>query len=125
MATRSRTDEVSLGSSNRAIIGYTVGMTDLKIVNLADRRPNPSHIEGKKRLDALFEDFVTRGANPQIVSEMILAYGICEVINYSSKPENGLDSISRLLSDSFNLHIDRNEYFDPELGGFVKKDDDE
>ena len=106
-------------------LGYTVGMADLKIVNLEDRRPNPSHIEGKQRLDALFEDFVTRGANPQIVSEMILAYGICEVINYSSKPENGLDSISRLLSDSFNLHIDRNEYFDPELGGFVKKDDDE
>jgi hypothetical protein len=56
---------------------------------------------------------------------MILAYGICEVINYSTKPENGLDAISRLLSDSFNLHIDRNEFYDPELGGFVKKDDDE
>tara|TARA_R110002124_G_C8522955_1_gene476448 strand:- start:15 stop:347 length:333 start_codon:yes stop_codon:yes gene_type:complete len=106
-------------------IGYTVGMADLKIVNLEDRRPNPSHIEGKKRLDALFEDFVTRGAKPDMVAEMILAYGICEVINYSNKPVNALNSISRLLSDSFNLHIDRNEYFDPELEGFVKKDDDE
>ena len=125
MATRSRTDEVSLGSSNRAIIGYTIGMAHLKIVNLADRRPNPSHIEGKKRLDALFEDFVTRGANPQIVSEMILAYGICEVINYSNKPENGLDSISRLLSESFGLDIERNEHFEPNFNSFVEKDDDE
>ena len=106
-------------------LGYTVGMTHLKIVKLEDHRPNPSHLEGKDRLDNLFEDFVTRGANPQTVSEMILAYGICEVINYSTKPENGLDAISRLLSDSFNLHIDRNEFYDPELGGFVKKDDDE
>tara|TARA_R110000782_G_scaffold111308_1_gene201028 strand:- start:125 stop:427 length:303 start_codon:yes stop_codon:yes gene_type:complete len=100
-------------------------MADLKIVNLKERRPNPSHIEGKDRLDNLFEDFVKRGANPEMVAEMILAYGICEVINYSTKPENGLDAISRLLSDSFNLHIDRNEFYDPELGGFVKKDDDE
>ena len=106
-------------------LGYTVGMADLKIVNLADRRPNPSHIEGKKRLDALFEDFVTRGANPQIVSEMILAYGICEVINYSNKPENGLDSISRLLSESFGLDIERNEHFEPNFNSFVEKDDDE
>tara|TARA_R100001244_G_scaffold1561_8_gene2636 strand:+ start:3858 stop:4202 length:345 start_codon:yes stop_codon:yes gene_type:complete len=114
-----------LGGSNRAIIGYTVGMAHLKIVNLEERRPNPSHTEGKERLDKLFEDFVKRGAQPEMIAEMILAYGICEVLNYSRKPENGLDSISRLLSESFNLNIDRNEYFDPELGGFVKKDDDE
>ena len=125
MATRSRTDEVSLGSSNRAIIGYTVGMADLKIVNLEDRRPNPSHIEGKNRLDKLFEDFVRRGAKPDMVAEMILAYGICEVLNYSNKPENGLDSISRLLSESFGLDIERNEHFEPDFSSFVKKDDDE
>ena len=106
-------------------IRYTIKMTDLKIIDFTDTRPKPNHIEGKQRLDNLFEDFITRGANPQTVAEMILAYGICEVINYSSKPENGLDSISRLLSDSFNLHIERNEFFDPELAGFVEKDDDE
>ena len=123
MATRSRTIEISLGSSIRAIIGYTVGMTDLKLVNLNKYRRNPSHIEGKERLDALFEDFVRRGADPEMVAEMIFAYGVCEVINYASKPENGLDSIARLLSESFGLDIERNQYFDPEITGFVRDDD--
>mgnify|MGYP003126752937 FL=1 len=100
-------------------------MADLKLVNIEDRRPKPNHLEGKDRLDNLFEDFIARGANPQTVAEMILAYGICEIINYASKPENGLDSISRLLSDSFNLHIERNEYFEPDFSSFVEKDDDE
>tara|TARA_R110000824_G_scaffold90498_1_gene220969 strand:- start:19 stop:321 length:303 start_codon:yes stop_codon:yes gene_type:complete len=100
-------------------------MADLKIVNLEDRRPNPSHIEGKNRLDKLFEDFVRRGAKPDMVAEMILAYGICEVLNYAVKPENGLDDISRLLSDSFGLDIERNEHFEPDFSSFVKKDDDE
>ena len=123
MATRSRTIEISLGSSIRAIIGYTVGMSDLKLVDLNKYKRNPSHIEGKERLDALFKDFIRRGADPEMVAEMILAYGICEVINYSSRPENGLDAIARLLSESFGLDIERNEYFDPEITGFVRDDD--
>ena len=125
MATRSRTDEVSLGSSNRNIISYTIGMSHLKIVDLNKYKRNPSHIEGKERLDSLFEDFVRRGAQPNMVAEMILAYGICEVLNYAVRNEEGLDSISRLLSESFGLDIERNEYFEPDISGFVKKDDDE
>ena len=98
-------------------------MSDLKLVNLNKYRRNPSHIEGKERLDSLFDDFVHRGADPEMVAEMIFAYGVCEVINYASKPENGLDSIARLLSESFGLDIERNQYFDPEITGFVRDDD--
>ena len=98
-------------------------MSDLKLVDLNKYKRNPSHIEGKERLDSLFKDFVRRGADPEMVAEMIVAYGICEVINYASVPENGLDSIARLLSESFGLDIERNVYFDPEITGFVTDDD--
>ena len=106
-------------------ICYTIGMSHLKIVDFNKYKRNPSHIEGKERLDALFDDFVRRGAKPNMVAEMILAYGICEVLNYAVRNEEGLDSISRLLSESFGLDIERNEYFEPDNTGFVKKDDDE
>jgi hypothetical protein len=100
-------------------------MSHLKIVEINKYKRNPSHIEGKQRLDTLFDDFVIRGAKPNMVAEMIMAYGICEIINNSARMEEGLDSISRLLSESFGLDIERNEHFDLDLGGFVKKDDDE
>ena len=96
---------------------------DLKIVDINKYKRGPSHIEGKERLDALFENFVERGADPEMVAEMIFAYGVCEVINYASRPENGLDAIARLLSESFGLDIERNQYFDPEISGFVRDDD--
>ena len=54
-------------------------MSDLKLVDLKKYRRNPSHIEGKERLDSLFEDFVHRGAHPEMVAEMIFAYGVCAV----------------------------------------------
>ena len=104
-------------------IRYTNGMSDLKLVDLNKYKRNPSHIEGKERLDSLFKDFVRRGAEPEMVAEMIVAYGSCEVVNYASVPERGLDSIARLLSESFGLDIERNEYFDPEITGFVTDDD--
>ena len=59
-------------------IRYTNGMSDLKLVDLNKYKRNPSHIEGKERLDSLFKDFVRRGADPEMVAEMIVAYGICE-----------------------------------------------
>tara|TARA_R100001460_G_scaffold29424_1_gene58581 strand:+ start:1059 stop:1388 length:330 start_codon:yes stop_codon:yes gene_type:complete len=97
---------------------------DLKVVSLEDRRPKPNHIEGKERLDLLFEDFVKRGARPEMVAEMILAYGICELLNHSSRPEKGFDSISRLLTDSFNLNIEQEYIYPSQIRSFVKKDDD-
>ena len=98
---------------------------DLKIISIEERRPKPNHIEGKERLDLLFEDFVKRGARPEMVAEMILAYGICEVLNHSARPENGFDSISRLLTDSFNLNIEQEYTYPDRNRSFVKKDDDD
>ena len=96
----------------------------LNVVSFADKRPKPTMDEGRQRLDNLFEDFVKRGCQPQKISEMILAYGICEVINYSPKPQDGFNSISRLLTDSFNLNVEHDVYFSPDLESFVEKDDD-
>tara|TARA_Y100001972_G_scaffold79406_1_gene96441 strand:+ start:658 stop:987 length:330 start_codon:yes stop_codon:yes gene_type:complete len=98
---------------------------DLKVVSLEDKRPKPNHIEGKDRLDLLFEDFVKRGARPEMVAEMILAYGICEVLNHSARPEIGFESISRLLTDSFNLNIEQEYIFPDKNRSFVRNDTDD
>tara|TARA_R100000664_G_scaffold4145_1_gene8613 strand:- start:2587 stop:2916 length:330 start_codon:yes stop_codon:yes gene_type:complete len=98
---------------------------DLKVVSLEERRPKPNHIEGKERLDLLFEDFVKRGARPEMVAEMILAYGICEVLNHSARPEIGFESISRLLTDSFNLNIEQEYIFPDKNRSFVRNDTDD
>ena len=98
---------------------------DLKVVSLEERRPKPNHIEGKERLDILFEDFVKRGARPEMVAEMILAYGICEVLNHSARPEIGFESISRLLTDSFNLNIEQEYIFPDKNRSFVRNDTDD
>jgi hypothetical protein len=97
----------------------------INVVSFVDKRPKPNHIEGKERLDLLFEDFTKRGARPEMVAEMILAYGICEVLNHSARPETGFESISRLLTDSFNLNIEQ-EFVIPEKSrSFVRNDDDD
>ena len=98
---------------------------NLKVVSLEDKRPKPNHIEGKDRLDLLFEDFVKRGARPEMVAEMILAYGICEVLNHSARPEIGFESISRLLTDSFNLNIEQEYIFSDKNRSFVRNDTDD
>lgn len=88
---------------------------NISVINFADKRPRPSMDEGRERLDNLFEDFVKRGCQPQKIAEMILAYGICEVINYSAKPEDGLAAISKLLSNNFNMDVSHDIYFDPDF----------
>jgi len=98
---------------------------DLKVVSLEDKRPKPNHIEGKERLDLLFEDFTKRGARPEMVAEMILAYGICEVLNHSARPETGFESISRLLTDSFNLNMEQEYTYPSQSRSFVRNDDDD
>jgi len=98
---------------------------NLNVVSFEDKRPKPNHIEGKDRLDILFEDFVKRGARPEMVAEMILAYGICEVLNHSARPETGFESISRLLTDSFNLNMEQEYTYPPHSRSFVRNDDDD
>ena len=98
---------------------------NLNVVSFEDKRPKPNHIEGKDRLDILFEDFVKRGARPEMVAEMILAYGICEVLNHSARPETGFESISRLLTDSFNLNMEQEYNFPGQSRSFVRNDDDD
>ena len=98
---------------------------NLNVVSFEDKRPKPNHIEGKDRLDILFEDFVKRGARPEMVAEMILAYGICEVLNHSARPETGFESISRLLTDSFNLNMEQEYTYPPKTRSFVRNDDDD
>ena len=86
---------------NQSILEYiqhtTHNINKIKVVEINKYKRNPSHIEGKQRLDTLFDDFVIRGAKPNMVAEMIMAYGICEIINNSARMEEGLDAISRLL----------------------------
>ncbi len=98
---------------------------NLNVVSFEDKRPKPNHIEGKNRLDILFEDFVKRGARPEMVAEMILAYGICEVLNHSARPEIGFESISRLLTDSFNLNMEQEYTQPPQSRSFVRNDDED
>ena len=98
---------------------------NLNVVSFEDKRPKPNHIEGKDRLDLLFEDFVKRGARPEMVAEMILAYGICEVLNHSPRPETGFESISRLLTDSFNLNMEQEYTYPSQSRSFVRNDDDD
>ena len=87
----------------------------VNIVSFAEKRPRPSMDEGRERLDRLFLDFKQRGAQPAMIANMILSYGICEVINHSAKPEDGLAEISKILSNSFSMDLSHEVYFDPDL----------
>ena len=98
---------------------------NLNVVSFEDKRPKPNHIEGKDRLDILFEDFVKRGARPEMVAEMILAYVIFEVLNHSARPESGFESISSLLTDSFNLNMEQEYTYPSQSRSFVRNDDDD
>ena len=60
-----------------------------------------------------------------MVAEMILAYGICEVLNHSARPETGFESISRLLTDSFNLNMEQEYTYPSQSRSFVRNDDDD
>jgi len=88
---------------------------NISVINFAEKRPRPSMDEGRERLDRLFLDFKQRGAQPSMIANMILSYGICEVINYSAKPEDGLAEISKILSNSFSMDLSHEVYFDPDF----------
>jgi hypothetical protein len=87
-------------------------MAELNVIKF--KRPEPSNEEARVRLDRLFEDFVTRGVSPQDMSELIFAYGVSEIINYSAAPENGLETISKLLNNNFDLEMRNDVIFDPD-----------
>jgi len=101
---------------------YTNWMSHLKIIDFASKRPAPTHLEAKERLDNLFLDFATRGASPKETASLIFTYGVCELLSYSDSPEEGLDIIDEVLESCFGIKKSVNSIFQE---GFVTDDDTE
>ncbi len=95
-------------------------MSHLKIIDFASKRPAPTHIEAKERLDNLFEDFSNRGASPRETASLIFTYGVCELLSYSDSPEQGVEVIDDVLYNCFG--IKKQSIFSK---GFVTDDDPE
>ena len=63
----------------------------------------PTIEEGRRRLDTLFEDFITRGADPEFTALLIFPYGVTETINYSKTVEEGISKIDEILNLEFGM----------------------
>jgi hypothetical protein len=63
----------------------------------------PTIEEGQRRLDTLFEDFITRGADPEFTALLIFTYGVTETINYSKTVEEGISKIDEILNLEFGM----------------------
>ena len=63
----------------------------------------PTIEEGRRRLDTLFEDFITRGADPEFTALLIFTYGVTETINYSKTVEEGISKIDEILNLEFGM----------------------
>jgi hypothetical protein len=63
----------------------------------------PTIEEGQRRLDNLFEDFITRGADPEFTALLIFTYGVTETINYSKTVEEGISKIDEILNLEFGM----------------------
>ena len=63
----------------------------------------PTIEEGQRRLDNLFEDFITRGADPEFTALLIFTYGVTETINYSKTVEEGISKIDEILNSEFGM----------------------
>jgi hypothetical protein len=63
----------------------------------------PTIEEGQRRLDNLFEDFITRGADPEFTALLIFTYGVTETINYSKTVEDGISKIDGILNSEFGM----------------------
>jgi hypothetical protein len=63
----------------------------------------PTIEEGQRRLDNLFEDFITRGADPEFTALLIFTYGVTETINYSKTVEEGISKIDGILNSEFGM----------------------
>jgi hypothetical protein len=73
----------------------------MKILKM-ERGP-PTIEEGQRRLDNLFEDFITRGADPEFTALLIFTYGVTETINYSKTVEEGISKIDGILNLEFGM----------------------
>jgi len=101
---------------------YTFNMTHLKIIDFESKRPKPSHLEAKKRLDNFFQDFVPRGASPKETASLIFTYGVCELLSYAETPNEGSEVIDEVLYNCFGIKKDLDVLF---TGSFVKDDEPE
>ena len=63
----------------------------------------PTIEEGQRRLDNLFEDFITLGADPEFTALLIFTYGVTETINYSKTVEEGISKIDGILNSEFGM----------------------
>ena len=88
-------------------------MTHLKVIDFASKRPDPTHLEAKERLDHLFEDFIKRGASPKETASLIFTFGVCELLSYSETPDDGVEVIDEVLYNCFGI----------KKQGFVTDDD--
>jgi hypothetical protein len=69
--------------------------------------------EGQRRLDNLFEDFITRGADPEFTALLIFTYGVTETINYAKTVEDGISKIDEILNSEFGM--EKEIVFTPEF----------
>jgi hypothetical protein len=79
----------------------------------------PTIEEGQRRLDNLFEDFITRGADPEFTALLIFTYGVTETINYSKTVEEGISKIDRILNLEFGM--EKEIIFTPETPNLPPK----
>jgi|TARA_R110000782_G_scaffold137090_1_gene229580 hypothetical protein len=95
-------------------------MSHLKIIDFASKRPKPTYVEAKNRLEHLLEDFVERGVSPKEIASLIFTFGACEVLSYSDTPEEGSRMIDEVLYNCFG--IEKKSIFSE---GFVTDDETE
>jgi hypothetical protein len=73
----------------------------------------PTIEEGQRRLDNLFEDFITMGADPEFTALLIFTYGVTETINYAKTVEDGISKIDEILNSEFGM--EKEIVFTPEF----------
>jgi hypothetical protein len=78
-------------------------MSHLKVIDFQSKRPKPSHMEAKQRLDGLLEDFVNRGASPKETASIIFTFGICELLSYADTPREGAEIVDEVLLKCFGI----------------------
>jgi len=73
----------------------------MKIIKM-EKGP-PTIEEGRRRLDTIFEDFISRGADAEFVALLIFTYGVTETLNYAQSVEEGVRKIDDILNAEFGL----------------------
>jgi hypothetical protein len=89
----------------------------MKIVEM--KKGPPTIEEGRRRLDTLFEDFISRGADAEFVALLIFTYGVTETLNYAQSVEEGVRKIDDILNAEFGL--EKEIVFNPD---FISDDPD-